>query len=134
FAEVAKKNSQDPGSAVNGGDLDFFARGAMTKPFEDAVFGMKNKGEIVGPVETEFGYHIIQLTDIKVPKQRTFEEVKPELEAELRKQQAQKKYAEAAETFSNTVYEQADSLKPVADKLKLEIKSAQGVTRNAQPG
>jgi peptidyl-prolyl cis-trans isomerase D len=134
FAEVAKKNSQDPGSAANGGDLDFFTRGAMTKPFEDAVFGMKAKGEIVGPVETEFGYHIIELTDIKVPKQRTYEEVKPELEAELRKQQAQKKYAEAAETFSNTVYEQADSLKPVADKLKLEIKSAQGVTRNAQPG
>jgi peptidyl-prolyl cis-trans isomerase D len=134
FADVAKKNSQDPGSAVNGGDLDFFARGAMTKPFEDAVFGMKEKGDIVGPVESEFGYHIIKLTDIKVPKQRTYEEVKPELEAELRKQQAQKKYAEAAETFTNTVYEQPDSLKPVADKLKLEILSAQGVTRTAPPG
>ena len=134
FAEVAKKNSQDPGSAANGGDLDFFARGAMTKPFEDAVFAMKNKGDIVGPVESDFGYHIIKLTDIKVPKQRTFEEVKPELEAELKKQQAQKKYAEAAETFSNTVYEQSDSLKPVADKLKLEIQTAQGVTRTPPAG
>jgi peptidyl-prolyl cis-trans isomerase D len=134
FAEVAKKNSQDPGSAPNGGDLDYFARGAMAKPFEDAVFGMKNKGEIVGPVESEFGYHIIKLTDIKVPKQRTFEEVKPELEAEMRKQQAQKKYAEAAEAFSNGVYEQSDSLKPVADKLKLEIRTAQGITRTPQPG
>jgi len=134
FAEVAKKNSQDPGSAANGGDLDFFARGAMTKPFEDAVFAMKNKGDIVGPVETEFGYHIIKLTDLKVPKQRTFEEVKPELEAQLKREQAQKKYAEAAETFSNTVYEQSDSLKPVTDKLKLEIRTAQGVTRNPQPG
>jgi peptidyl-prolyl cis-trans isomerase D len=134
FADVAKKNSQDPGSAANGGDLDFFTRGAMAKPFEDAVFGMKNKGEIVGPVETEFGYHIIKLTDIKVPKQRTFEEVKPELETELRKQQAQKKYAEAAEAFSNGVYEQSDSLKPVADKLKLEIHTAPAVTRTPQPG
>jgi peptidyl-prolyl cis-trans isomerase D len=134
FAELAKKNSQDPGSAANGGDLDFFTRGAMTKPFEDAVFALKNKGDIAGPVETEFGYHIVKLTDLKVPKQRTFEEVKPELEAELRKQQAQKKYAEAAETFSNTVYEQSDSLKPVADKLKLEVKSAQGVTRTAPQG
>ncbi|MEJ8835937.1 SurA N-terminal domain-containing protein [Ramlibacter sp. AN1133] len=134
FAEVAKKNSQDPGSAANGGDLDFFTRGAMTKPFEDAVFALKAKGEIAGPVETEFGYHIVKLTDIKVPKQRTFEEVRPELEAELRKQQAQKKYAEAAETFSNTVYEQSDSLKPVADKLKLEVRSVQGLTRTPQPG
>ena len=134
FAELAKKNSQDPGSAANGGDLDFFQRGAMTKPFEDAVFGMKNKGEIAGPVETEFGYHVVRLTDLKVPKQRTFEEVRPQLEEALRKEQAQKKYAEAAETFSNTVYEQADSLKPVVDKLKLEVRTAQGVTRTPQPG
>jgi peptidyl-prolyl cis-trans isomerase D len=134
FAEVAKKNSQDAGSAPQGGDLDFFARGAMTKPFEDAVFAMKQKGEIAGPVESEFGYHIIRLTDVKTPKQRTFEEMRPQLEADLKKQQAQKKYAEAAEAFSNGVYEQSDSLKPVADKLKLEIRTAAGVTRTPQPG
>jgi peptidyl-prolyl cis-trans isomerase D len=134
FAEVAKKNSQDPGSAPQGGDLDFFARGAMTKPFEDAAFALQNKGDISGVVESEFGYHVIRLTDIKAQKQRSFEEVRPQLEAEIRKQQAQKKYAEAAETFSNTVYEQADSLKPAADKLKLEIRTAQGVTRAPQPG
>jgi len=134
FADLAKKNSQDEGSAARGGDLDFFARGAMVKPFEDAAFALKEKGEIVGPVESEFGYHIIQLTDIKVPKQRSFEEMKPELEAELRKQQAQKKYAEAAESFSNTVYEQSESLKPVADKLKLEVRTAQSVQRAPQPG
>lgn len=133
FAEVAKKNSQDPGSAAQGGDLDFFSRGAMTKPFEDAVFAAK-KGDIVGPVETEFGYHVIQVTDVKAPKQKTFEELKPELEAELKKQQAQRKYAEAAETFSNTVYEQSDSLKPVADKLKLEVHKADHVSRQPQPG
>ena len=101
FAELAKKNSQDPGSAANGGDLDFFARGAMAKPFEDAAFAMK-KGEISDVVETEFGYHIIKLTDIKAPKQRTFEEMKPELEAELKKQQAQRKFAEDAPTRSAT--------------------------------
>lgn len=134
FADVAKKDSQDPGSAPQGGDLDFFVRGAMTKPFEDAVFAMKNKGDISGPVESEFGFHIIKLTDIKAPKQRSFEEMKPELEAELRKQQAQKKYAEAAETLSNSVYEQSDSLKPAADKLKLEVRTAPAVTRAPQPG
>lgn len=128
FAETAKKNSQDPGSAPNGGDLDFFARGAMTKPFEEAAFALK-KGEMSNLVETEFGYHIIRVTDIKSPKQRTFEEMKPELEAELKKQQAQRKFAETADAFSNGVYEQADSLKPVADKLKLEVRTANNVTR-----
>ena len=134
FAAVAKANSQDPGSAPQGGDLDFFARGAMTKPFEDAAFALKNKGEISGVVESEFGFHIIRLTDIKAEKPKTFDEVRPQLEADLRKEQAQKKYAEAAETFSNAVYEQADSLKPAADKLKLEVRTAQAVTRTPMPG
>ena len=133
FADLAKKNSQDPGSAANGGDLDFFTRGAMTKAFEDAAFALK-KGDISPVVETEFGYHIIKVTDVKTPKQRSFEEMKPELEAEVKKQQAQRKFAEVADTFSNGVYEQADSLKPVADKLKLEIRTASGVQRTAAPG
>ncbi len=133
FADVAKKNSQDPGSAPNGGDLDFFARGAMTKAFEDAAFSLK-KGEISDLVETEFGYHIIRVTDVKTPKQRSFEEMKPELEAELKKQQAQRKFAEVADVFSNGVYEQSDSLKPVADKLKLEVRTAANVTRMPAPG
>lgn len=133
FADVARKNSQDPGSAANGGDLDFFARGAMTKAFEDAAFSLK-KGEISGVVETEFGYHIIKLTDIKSPKQRSYEEMKPELEAELKKQQAQRKFAEVADAFSNGVYEQSDSLKPVADRLKLEIKTANNLGRTPAPG
>ncbi|MFN7122999.1 MAG: SurA N-terminal domain-containing protein [Hydrogenophaga sp.] len=131
FAEVAKANSQDPGSAVNGGDLDFFARGAMVKPFEDVVYALP-KGGISDLVETEFGFHIIQLTDIKSPPQRSFEAMKPEIEAELRQQQAQKQFAEAAETFSNLVYEQADSLQPAADRLKLQIRKAQGVLRQPQ--
>jgi peptidyl-prolyl cis-trans isomerase D len=133
FAELARKYSQDPGSAAHGGDLDFFTRGAMTKPFEDAVFSMK-KGEIAGPVETDFGYHVIKLTDIKEPKQRSFDQMKPELEAEMKKQLAQRKYAESADAFTNGVYEQSDSLKPVADKLKLPIQTASHVTREPAPG
>ncbi|HMS27964.1 MAG TPA: SurA N-terminal domain-containing protein [Burkholderiaceae bacterium] len=133
FAEVAKANSQDPGSAANGGDLSFFAKGAMVKPFEDAAFALK-KDELSGVVESDFGYHIIKLTDIKPGKQRSFEEVKGEITAEVKKQQAQKKYAEAADIFTNTTYEQSDSLKPVADKLKLEIKTASNVTRSPTAG
>ena len=133
FADVARKNSQDPGSAPSGGDLDFFARDAMVKPFSDAAFAMK-KGDVSDVVESEFGYHIIRLTDIKAPKQRTFEEMKPELELEIKKQQAQKKFTETAESFTNSVYEQADSLKPTADRLKLDIKTATGITRQPTPG
>ena len=133
FSDVAKKNSQDPGSAPSGGDLDFFARNAMVKPFSDAAFAMK-KGDISDVVESEFGYHIIKLTDIKAPKQRSFEDMKPDLTADVKKQQAQKKFSETAEAFTNGVYEQADSLKPVSDRLKLEIKTANGITRTPQPG
>jgi peptidyl-prolyl cis-trans isomerase D len=123
FADVAKKNSQDTGSAVKGGDLDYFARGAMVKPFEEAAFALK-KGDISDIVESDFGFHIIQLTDIRAPKQRSFEEMRPELEAELKSQLAQKKFAELADIFTNSVYEQSDSLKPIAEKLKIEMKTA----------
>lgn len=133
FAELAKKNSQDPGSAAQGGDLSFFARGAMVKPFEDAAFAL-NKGEISEVVETDFGYHILQLTDIKAPRKPSFEELRASMEADLKQQQAQRKFAEVAEAFANTVYEQADSLQPVVDKLKLKIQTAKGVVRTPAPG
>ena len=128
FAEVAKKSSSDTGSASQGGDLGFFARGAMVKRFEDAAFALK-KGEISDVVESDFGYHIILLTDVKTPRQPSFEELRPEIEADLKQQQAQRKYAEVAEAFTNDVYEQSDSLQSVADKLKLKLQAAQGVTR-----
>ena len=133
FAELAKKYSDDKGSAATGGDLNFFARGAMVKPFEEAAFALK-KGDISDVVESDFGYHIIELTDIKTPRQPSFEELRPTMEAELKQQQAQRKFAEVAESFANGVYEQADSLQPVADKLKLKVQTASGVTRTPVPG
>ena len=133
FADVARKHSQDTGSATKGGDLDFFAKGAMVKAFEDAAFALK-KGDISDVVESEFGFHIIQLTDIKAPKAPSFESMRPQLEADLRKQQAQRQFAEQAETFTNSVYEQADSFKPTADRLKLSVQKAQGLTRTPAAG
>ncbi|MFM6986965.1 MAG: SurA N-terminal domain-containing protein [Hydrogenophaga sp.] len=132
FAELAKAHSQDPGSAAKGGDLDFFSRGAMVKPFEEAVFAL-NKGAISDLVESEFGFHIIQLTDIKAPPVRSFESMRAEIEADLRKQQAQKLFVERADVFSNLVYEQADSLQPAADRLKLTLQTAKGLTRQPRP-
>ncbi|ABM58438.1 SurA N-terminal domain-containing protein [Verminephrobacter eiseniae] len=133
FAPLAKQSSDDKGSAAAGGDLNFFARGAMTKPFEEAVFALK-KGQISDVVETEFGYHIIELTDIKTPPQPGFEEARAVIAAELGQQRAQRQFAEMAESFSNAVYEQADSLLPVADKLKLKLQSATNVSRTPAPG
>ena len=132
FADLAKKNSDDPGSAPNGGDLDYFGRGAMVKPFEDAAFAMK-PGEISNVVESDFGYHIIQLEAVRGGEKKPFEAVRAAIEDEVRQQGASQKWAEAAEQFTNTVYEQSDSLQPVIDKLKLEKKTAT-VRRQPLPG
>jgi len=128
FAELAKTQSEDPGSAAEGGDLGFFGRGRMVKPFDDAVFGMK-QGEIVGPIETQYGYHIILLEQIKPAAGPKFEAVKAQIEAELRNAQASKRFAEAAEGFSNLVYEQPESLKPALDQFKLELQKSGWITR-----
>lgn len=132
FAELAKKHSQDPGSAARGGDLDWFTRGAMVKPFEDAVFALE-QGQISEVVESDFGYHIIQLTGIKKPKAKSLAELRATLEDEIKTQQARARYAEAAEIFTNGVYEQSDSLKPVAERLHLTVQTA-SVGRRPAPG
>jgi peptidyl-prolyl cis-trans isomerase D len=133
FAELAKKNSDDPGSAANGGDLDFFGRGAMVKPFEDAAFKLK-PGQISDLVRSDFGFHIIEVTASRGGEAKPFEAVKAEIEDELRRQAARRQYTEWASEFTNMVYEQADSLQPAAEKFKLEIRKASNVSRTPLPG
>ena len=128
FAEIAKKNSEDEGSAANGGDLDFFGRGAMVKPFEDAAYGLK-PGEISGVVESDFGYHVIQLVAVRGGEKKSYESVRAEIESEFRTQQAQKLFSQAAVDFDDMVYQQSESLKPAADRWKLEIAKADHVAR-----
>jgi peptidyl-prolyl cis-trans isomerase D len=128
FAELAKANSQDPGSAPQGGDLGTFARGSMVKPFEDAVFAGA-VGDIVGPVQTDFGYHVIRITGITPSKIRSLDEVKATIEAELKRSRAAQKFAAAADQFQNLVYENADSLAPVAKALDLKVMTAPMSTR-----
>lgn len=127
FDALAKKYSQDPGSAANGGDLGSIKRGLMVKPFEDAVFGMA-PGSISDPVETEFGYHIIKLTEVKGAAQ-SFDQVRGQIRAELMYQKALAKFAEAAESFSNTVYEQSASLEPAAKEHNLQIQKSDWMSR-----
>jgi len=130
FAEIAKKESQDPGSAAQGGDLGFFARGSMVKPFEDAVFAAK-KGDIVGPIASEFGFHVIRVTDVKPAEAKSLADATPELEAALKKQVAQGKFAASAEQFSNLVYEQSSSLQPAAEALGLTVQASPWLTKGA---
>lgn len=133
FADLAKKNSADAGSAAQGGDLDFSGRGGMVaKPLEDAVFAMK-VGEIGELVTSEFGYHIVKLEAVRGGEKKPFESVRGEIDDEIRKQLAARRWAEAAEQFTNTVYEQSDSLQPVIDKLKLDKRTA-SVRRQPAPG
>ena len=134
FADIARKNSDDPGSAEKGGDLDFFGRdGLAAKPLEDAAFKLK-ADEISDLVESDFGYHIVKLTARRGGEKKPFEAVRAELENEVRTQLAQKKFSDTAVEFTNMVYEQPDSLKPVVDKLKLEMRNAQNLKRTPAPG
>ncbi|WMW82270.1 SurA N-terminal domain-containing protein [Undibacterium cyanobacteriorum] len=131
FPKLAKENSQDPGSAQNGGDLGFFKRGAMTKAFDETVFKLK-QGEMSGLVTTEYGIHIVQLNAIKAAAVKPLDEVRGELVAEIKKQKASKAFAEAADTFTNLV-EQSDSLQAVAEKMNLKLEKASNLGRQANP-
>lgn len=131
FAKLAKQSSQDPGSAAKGGDLDWFGRGAMVKAFEEAAFSLK-EGQTSEVVRSDFGYHIIRVTGVRPERVKPLEEVRAEILAELKREAGMKKYAEAAEAFGNTVYEQADSLKPAAEKWKLEIRQSAWLVRGGK--
>jgi len=133
FAELAREHSQDPGSAQNGGDLGFLERGVTDKAFDDALFGMK-VGGIAGPVETEFGYHLIRLKSVRGGSIKSFDEVRSTIESELKRSRASRQYAEQAEQLSNLAYEQSDSLKPAAETLKLTIQQSPWITRKPVEG
>lgn len=123
FADLARQHSQDPGSGQKGGDLGAFTREAMVKPFGDAVWAMQ-AGEIRGLVESEFGFHIIRLDGVIAGAKMGFDMVKGEIQQTLRREEAQHRFADAAERFSNMVYEQPDSLEPVAKEFGLKLEAS----------
>jgi peptidyl-prolyl cis-trans isomerase D len=107
FAELAKKNSEDTGSAVKGGDLDFFPRGQMVKEFDEAAFSMQ-PGQMSGLVKSQFGYHIIKVTDKRAAATKTLPEVRTQIEDQLKYEQA----STAAQKLSDKI---AGELKKPSD-------------------
>lgn len=132
FAALAKQYSQDPGSAAGGGDLGMFGRGAMVKPFEDSVFSLKI-GEVSGLVQSDFGYHIIKLLGVKPAKMQPLNEVNGLIVQRLKLQHANDKFAELAEKFNDTVYEQSDSLKPAAELVKMPVQRGVWLSKGQAP-
>ena len=132
FADIAKKSSQDGGSAAQGGDLDFMRKGAIPGPFSDTLFAMKD-GEISDVVRSDAGFHIIKMTGSRGGSVKSFDEVRPQIEDQLRLQEAQKLFVADAEKFTNTVYEQPDSLDPAAKAFQLTKQTAT-VQRQPAPG
>jgi peptidyl-prolyl cis-trans isomerase D len=132
FGELARTQSQDPGSAAQDGHLGSFGRGMMVKPFDDAVFSMK-PNEIRGPVESDFGYHVIRLDGVQAAQTAPLATVRSAVVDQLRKQQAQKAFAELADNFGNLVYENASSLQPAATAAKLTIQTSPWMTAKHAP-
>jgi peptidyl-prolyl cis-trans isomerase D len=131
FARLAQQNSKDPISAAKGGDLDWFGRGAMVKAFEEAAFALK-EGQISDLVRSDYGFHIIRLTGVRPEQVKSIADVKAEIVAEIKREVGTKRYSEAAEAFGNMVYEQSDSLKPAAEKWKLEPRQTQWLAKGGK--
>lgn len=129
FESLAIKNSQDPGSAVKGGDLGSFGRGAMVKPFEDAAFSMK-VNEVSNLVESEFGFHIIKVTEIS-GQNSDFNSLKPQIKGDLMFQKAKDEFAKQAETFSDLVYTQSGSLAPAAKAFGGQVQKSDWLSRES---
>lgn len=129
FDAVARESSDDALSRESGGDLGWFRHEDMIAEVADAAFGLGAVGAVAGPVESEFGWHLVRLDGIREAKTKPFEEVRDDITRDLREQQARLRFGEAAEDFSNSVYEQADSLALAAEQLGLEVKTVDEVRR-----
>jgi len=128
FAQLARENSKDPGSAQEGGDLGWAQRGMFVGPFEDTLFSMK-PGDIAGPIKTQFGYHVIKLEEVETGHVRSFEEARAELEADYRAEQAQTIFYEESQKLGDLAFESLTELESVAKALDLPLKTVEGFTR-----
>jgi peptidyl-prolyl cis-trans isomerase D len=128
FAQLAKDNSKDPGSAAQGGDLGWAQRGMFVGPFEDALFSM-SAGEIRGPVKTDFGYHVLKLEQIEAGHVKTFDEARAEVEADYRKERAQNIFYDESQKLADQAFSALTELDSVAKTLNLPLQTLTGFTR-----
>jgi peptidyl-prolyl cis-trans isomerase D len=128
FAQLAKENSKDPGSAQQGGDLGWAQRGMFVGPFEDALFAM-SVGEIRGPVKSDFGYHVMKLEEVEPGHVKTFEEARAEVEADYRKDRAQNIFYDESQKLADQAFAALTELDSVAKALNLPLKTLNGFTR-----
>ena len=128
FAKLAAQYSDDPGSKAQGGELGWATRESFVKPFADALFAMQ-AGEVQGPVKTQFGYHVIQLEEVQAPHQRSFDEVRAELESEYRNDKAQSLFYEQSQQLADESFASLSELDSVAKKLGLQVQTVETYTR-----
>jgi peptidyl-prolyl cis-trans isomerase D len=131
FAQLAKDNSKDPGSASQGGDLGWTPRGALTGPFapiEEALYSM-TPGEVRGPVKTQFGYHVLKLDEVEAGHRQSFDEARVEVEAEYRKERSQQQFYDRTQKLADTAFASLTELDSVAKTLNLPLKTVSGFTR-----
>jgi peptidyl-prolyl cis-trans isomerase D len=133
FGDLAKELSDDPGSAANGGDLGFFGRGMMAPEFEDSTFELQ-KGERSQPVKSPFGFHIIELVEIKPEVATPLAEVRDELVNQLLADERANLFYEDSEALASLTFEQPDSLQGAADALGLDILESDWISRKGGTG
>ncbi|ANG62420.1 peptidylprolyl isomerase [Marinobacterium aestuarii] len=124
FAALAQANSDDPGSAASGGDLGLNARGMFVGPFEDALFAMKDEGEVSAPVRTEFGYHLIKLGKIVQTEAPSLDEMKADLREQILTQKGESRYVEQLERLADVTFSSGNLEEP-AEELQLDIQTTE---------
>lgn len=135
FAEIARAQSDDTGSRQAGGDLGWVRRGMMTASFEEALFGLP-QGQLSEPVETEFGWHLIRVDEIRQPTVKSFDdpEVQSALLALFQAREAEKRFQELSEKLEQLAFENPAALEPVAQALGLQVKTTDWFTRDSGTG
>jgi peptidyl-prolyl cis-trans isomerase D len=127
FVDLAKQYSNDSLTANNGGDLGLTLQSQQSEALGDAIFSMR-KGEVRGPVRSDFGFHIVKLADIVAGGPLPLEQVRAELERELRDAQADLDFRDLENAVSNAMFDNLD-IAAMADTVGLEVKSSSGYTR-----
>lgn len=133
FAKLAKEESNDVGSANNGGDLGYAGRGVYDPAFEDALYGLKTKGDVSEPVRTQYGWHLIKLLGVQAPEVPSFASLKPKLEQDLKSQLVEQRFVDATKQLESSAYEASDLAQP-AQELGLKVETSKPFGREGGEG